>query len=212
MSVCGYNELVERLIAQPGSSERLIVTPLLHEEQVQAAAIDLRMGNLVLLVRSRGLSHVDPRDYVKSANQTFQAKQNKQQKFQRHEIPFGKSFLLHPGTLALVPTFEWVRLPVDLQGVVTARSSWAREGLNIATANFINPLYEGIITLELANFGEIPIRLFPGLRLAQIAFHKVHKFNESQSKTSQFNFNLEPSGGALHDPEVDPLLPDRKLE
>ena len=95
MSVCGYNELVERLIAQPGSSERLIVTPLLHEEQVQAAAIDLRMGNLVLLVRSRGLSHVDPRDYVKSANQTFQAKQNKQQKFQRHEIPFGKSFLLH---------------------------------------------------------------------------------------------------------------------
>ena len=212
MSVCGYDDLVERLTANSLSAERLIVTPLLHQDQVQAAAIDLRMGNLVMLVRSRGLSHVDPRDYVKSNSQTFQAKQNKQQKFQRHEIPFGQSFLLHPGTLALVPTFEWVRLPVDLQGVVTARSSWAREGLNIATANFINPLYEGIITLELANFGEIPIRLFPGLRLAQIAFYKVHKFNQSQSKKSQFNFNLEPSGGSLHDPAIDPPLPPTELE
>ena len=207
MSVCGYGELVSRLTEERNSPRRLVVTPLLHEDQIQAAAVDLRMGNLVLLVRSRGLSHVDPRNYVKSENPTFVAEQNKQQKFQRHEIPFGQPFLLHPGTLALVPTFEWVRLPGDLQGVVTARSSWAREGLNIATANFINPEYEGIITLELANFGQIPIRLFPGLRLAQIAFYVVQNPNTSRSIKSQFNFNMEPSGGALHDPKVDPNLP-----
>ena len=90
-------------------------------------------------------------------------------------------------------------------GVVTARSSWAREGLNIATANFINPAYEGIITLELANFGEIPIRLFPGLRLCQIAFYEVK--GAPDKKVSQFNTTLEPSGGTLHDPTLDPKLP-----
>lgn len=212
MSVCGYNELMGRLTLEVNHQERLVITPLMHIEQVQSAAVDLRMGNVVLLVRSRGLSHVDPRDYVKGNDRTFGEKTNKQQKFQRHDIPFGQSFLLHPGTLALVPTFEWVRLPVDLQGVVTARSSWAREGLNIATANFINPLYEGIITLELANFGEIPIRLFPGLRLAQIAFNQVDGLHAEDANKSQFNLNLEPSGGTLHDPKIDPVLPKATAE
>lgn len=205
--MCGYEGLVARLTAGLDDQKRLVITPLMHIEQVQSAAIDLRMGNVVLLVRSRGLSHVDPRDYVKGGNRTYGEKTNRQQKFQRHDIPFGESFLLHPGTLALVPTFEWVRIPIDLQGVVTARSSWAREGLNIATANFINPLYEGIITLELANFGEIPIRLFPGLRLAQIALYQVNQFSAKNTKTSQFNLTFEPSGGNLHDPDVDPILP-----
>ena len=81
MSVCGYGELVSRLTEERNSPRRLVVTPLLHEDQIQAAAVDLRMGNLVLLVRSRGLSHVDPRNYVKSENPTFVAEQNKQQKY-----------------------------------------------------------------------------------------------------------------------------------
>ena len=208
MSICGYNELMRRLTLDPHEPDRLVITPLMHIKQVQSAAVDLRMGNVALLVRSRGLSHVDPRHYVKGKDRTFNEKTNKQQKFQRYDIPFGESFLLHPGTLALVPTFEWVRLPVNLQGVVTARSSWAREGLNIATANFINPLYEGIITLELANFGEIPIRLSPGLRLAQIAFNLVDGLQLNDANKSQFNLTFEPSGGTLHDPEIDPALPN----
>ena len=113
MSVCGYNELMRRLTVDVSDQDRLVVTPLMHITQVQSAAIDLRMGNVVLLVRSRGLSHVDPRHYVKGQDRTFSDKTNKQQKFQRHDIPFGQSFLLHPGTLALVPTFEWVRLPLN---------------------------------------------------------------------------------------------------
>ena len=112
--------------------------------------------------------------------------------------------LLHPGSLALVPTLEWVALPFDLQGVVTARSSWAREGLNIATATIVNPGYRGIITLELANFGEIPIRLYPGLRLAQIAFYELLCFDAEADKNlhqGQFDMAFEPSAGnvAKHD-------------
>src|SRR5690606_19294457 len=112
-------------------------------------AVDLRLGTVAFMVRARGLSHVDPRAYAGETGHDEERQQR--QKLERHEIPFRQQFLLHPGTLVLVPTFEWVALPNDLQGVVTARSCWAREGLNIATATFIGPGYRGIITLELSN-------------------------------------------------------------
>ena len=207
MTVLSKKEIVRRL-----STRSLVVSPIIHKEQIQAAAIDLRMGNIALLVRSRGLSHVDPSHYRKGANIDHKHLQGQQQKLERFEIPFEKPFLLHPGTLALVPTLEWVRLPSDIKGVVTARSSWAREGLNIATANFINPSFKGIITLELANFGEIPIKLFPGLRVAQIAFYTVGTRTKTRKDSgamalSQFDGQFEPTAGNLIDDAVDPFIP-----
>jgi dCTP deaminase len=92
---------------------------------------------------------------------------------------------------------EWVKIPNNLQGIVTARSSWAREGLNIATATIVNPGYRGIITLELANFGEIPITLYPGLRLAQIALYELTTPIEDDQKRSQFDMKFEPSAGNI---------------
>lgn len=205
MTVLSKAELVSRLAAR-----NLVVSPIIHKDQLQPAAIDLRMGNTVLLVRSRGLSHVDPAHYRKGAAPDHKNLQGKQQKLETFATPFDKPFLLHPGTLALVPTMEWVRLPSDITGVVTARSSWAREGLNIATANFINPNFKGIITLELANFGEIPIMLYPGLRIAQIAFYAVgrHKAGIKEAiPQSQFDAQFEPTPGNLVDETVDPFVP-----
>src|SRR5882757_5302327 len=150
----------------------LLLSPLLSLQQIGPVSIDLRIGNLALLVKGSGLSHVDPSHYKVAAKDAHTLEQSRRQKFERVEFMFGQRLLLHPGALALVPTLEWIKLPMDIKGVVTARSSWAREGLNIATANFINPGYNGIITLELSNFGEIPIALYPGLRIAQIAFYQ----------------------------------------
>jgi dCTP deaminase len=81
-------------------------------------------------------------------------------------------------------------------GSVTARSTWAREGLNIATATLIEPNYEGIVTLELANFGQIPITLYPGLRIAQIAFAEV-KGETRRVDDSQFKLSFEPKQGEI---------------
>lgn len=146
--------------------------------------------------RARGLSHVDPRRH--SANSTeHEIEEGRRQKLERHEIPFDEEFLLHPGMLALVPTLEWIVLPQDIQGVVTARSSWAREGLNIATATFIGPGYCGIITLELSNLGQIPIALFPGMRIAQIAFLEIGKKYDKNPKRSQFSLSFEPQAGDI---------------
>lgn len=193
----------------------LIVSPILSEDQLGMSSVDLRMGTVVLVARAGAQSHVDPQVY---AEENARAKshgsvQESKQKHERFDIPFRESFLLHPGALALVPTLEWVILPLDLQGVVTARSSWAREGLNIATATIVNPGYQGIVTLELANFGEIPIRLYPGLRLAQIAFYTLQSHNLAEDeaqlkKKSQFNMAFEPSAGDIAKGDY-PFIPSR---
>ena len=191
MSALGQQEIRKRL------AKDLVVSPLLSIDQVGGSSVDLRMGTVVLMARAGRQSHVDPAAYREP--QTHNDRESKRQKHERFPIPFKESFLLHPGALALVPTLEWIQIPVDLQGVVTARSSWAREGLNIATATIINPGYEGIITLELANFGEIPIQLYPGLRIAQLALYELNMGDKkfSQPVLSQFNLAFEPTAGNL---------------
>jgi dCTP deaminase len=75
--------------------------------------------------------------------------------------------------------------------------------LNIATATIINPGYQGIVTLELANFGEIPIKLYPGLRIAQIAFYELRSENPEVDRShldqSQFKMSFEPQAGKISD-------------
>ena len=131
MSILGRQELVKRI-----RSGDIAVTPLLSPHQIGTSSIDLRMGNVALMARARGSSHVDPA-LAKSepSHSPYLAEMRRQQKHERYELPFGAELLLHPGSLALVPTLEWVRVPPTLIGLVTARSTWAREGLSIATAN-----------------------------------------------------------------------------
>lgn len=177
--------------------KQLVVSPILSAKQIGASSIDLRLGNVFLMVRARGLSDVDPRRFAHSdetiGDHAFH--QARRQKHERFEAPFLSKFLLHPGMLALVPTLEWIKLPPGLQGIVTARSSWAREGLNIATASLIHPGYKGVVTLELANLGQIPLVLFPGLRIAQIAFYTLSENAREIDMGSHFDMAFEPVEG-----------------
>lgn len=201
------------------ATQELVFTPLLHEDQIGSSALDLRLGNIFKLVRSRGVPHIEPRNYrPRTPSDSLEYFKAQQQKLERYDVPFNKSFYLHPGTLALVPTLEWCKLPQDVQGLVTARSSWAREGLSIATATFINPGFAGIITLELANLGAIPMKLYPGLRVAQIALYGVGESGQQRDESpsfgsptptkSQFDASFEPNAGNLWNPDVDPFIPE----
>lgn len=179
----------------------LVVSPLLSQHQIGPSSIDLRMGTVVLVARAGNQSEVNPVAYLHmDSHRTLEFRK---QKHDRFEVPFKEAFLLHPGSLALVPTLEWIRIPPTLQGVVTTRSSWAREGLNIATATIVNPRYQGIITLELANFGEVPIRLYPGLRIAQLALFTLERHDPAlddqpeQPGERQFRLAFEPEAGNI---------------
>ncbi|MCW2392436.1 dCTP deaminase [Sphingobium sp. B1D7B] len=204
MSILGRRQIIERI-----RDKRLAVTPLLSPTQIGTSSIDLRMGNVALMARARGSSHVDPALAKSETRQSpYLAEMRRQQKHERYELPFGAELLLHPGALALVPTLEWVSIPFDLMGEVTARSTWAREGLSIATATLIEPGYQGIVTLELANLGQIPIALYPGLKIAQIAFSEVVG-QEPRKDKPQFTGSFSPWQGALAKKDELPFLPDK---
>jgi dCTP deaminase len=203
MSVIGRQTLIDML-----ASEELVVSPILSKEQLGAASIDLRMGNVALMVRARGSSHVDPQIFKARAESgtKHDIAFDRHQKHERYDIPFKSKLLLHPGALALVPTLEWLKLPKNLVGTVTARSTWAREGLSIATATLIEPSYQGICTLELANLGQIPIALYPGLLIAQIEFALVDGKTERPNR-SQYDLSFEPRQGTIAKKEDFPFLP-----
>lgn len=88
-------------------------------------------------------------------------------------VPFGSTFIVHPGRFVLAATLEWVRVPETLGGFITGKSTIGRRGLIIETAAGLHPCFSGCITLELANSGEVPIALVPGMRICQVFFHKL---------------------------------------
>lgn len=131
-----------------------------------AASIDLRLGCwLAALRQSRAsiLDVVDPNSPGTSEHALTKS----------HYVRFGDKFVLHPRSFLLGVTLEWIRLPAHLGGYVTSRSSWGRRGLVIATATGVHPGFSGCLTLELANVGELPIALHPGMAVCQLFLHQV---------------------------------------
>ncbi len=119
------------------------------EQQLQPASIDLRLGDKF-------------RSIADTAQDTFVT------------VEPGGVYVLAPGAFALGTTVERVRVPNDLVARVEGRSSVGRIAVIVhATAGFIDPGFEGEITLELANLGPKPARLSPGMRICQIVFHQL---------------------------------------
>lgn len=142
----------------------LKIGPLADPElQIQPASVDLRLAEEFLVYRPAQVACLDPRDRANLNAAT-----------ERVRVPEGDAFILHSGEFALGSTIERVLIPNDLVARVDGRSSIGRLAVVIhATAGFIDPGFEGQITLELSNLGRIPVRLYPGMRIAQIVLHQL---------------------------------------
>jgi dCTP deaminase len=83
-------------------------------------------------------------------------------------------FILHPTEFVLGQTLEWVELPDDLVGQLNGKSSLGRLGLLIhSTAGYVDPGFKGNLTLELSNVANLPIALYRGMKIGQIAFFQI---------------------------------------
>lgn len=162
MTVLGKSD-IEAALSAPDFEHRLFVTPLLSEEQIGGASIDLRLGNDFVTVRRGNIGLFNPALMTDVQN-----------KFRTsHHLNRQDPFYLHPNEMALASTLEYVRLPLSLAAYVTSRSKWGRLGLVIATATAIHPGFTGTITLELVNHGNVPIVLYPGLEVAQLILQRA---------------------------------------
>lgn len=149
---------------------RLHIHPILDsDKQFETVKIDLRLDNKFYRMKAEEETHhdsIEPFDDL----------------FEEIHIPYeGKdaTFVLHPGEFALARTYEIVGIPSDLVGHLHGRSSRARQGIIVhATASIIDPGFLGYITLELANFGSVPVELHPLDRIAPISFEKISEETE----------------------------------
>ena len=131
--------------------------------QIGGASIDVRLGTEFLLLRRTRKPGLDPAEDPPVDDEGFQ----------RRVVPIGGKLWLHPEYFLLAATLEYIRVPDDLGAYVIAISSWGRVGLIVATVIVVHPSFAGYLTLELVNEGQSPIALYPGLRIAQLAFHSL---------------------------------------
>jgi dCTP deaminase len=172
----GTLEIKQRLNGEIGDkNDPLVIAPLPRDltgdpdnvEQFEGSAIDLRLGTWFEVPRASALPSFDVLTQTDKDDEPLA----------RHTKtifkPFGSEFYLPPRQFVLASTLEWIRLPGDLSGTVTAKSSWGRRGLIIATAIAVHPYFTGCLTLELANVGEITIALRPGVKICQLSLNEL---------------------------------------
>ncbi|MGD1154376.1 MAG: dCTP deaminase [Terriglobia bacterium] len=163
----------------------LKVKPLLDpDSQIEDGSINLTLGTQFIVAKKSEYPLIDPRLLDMDEVMNFQ---------ERITLAFGRAIVLHPHQFALGSTFEFLKLPPDLSAFVLSRSSFGRAGLQIATATYVHPNWQGCLTLELQNLGEVPIKLYCGSPICQLVLQ------EAQPPLEQKPIKSIPLGPAFTD-------------
>ena len=128
---------------------------------VQPASIDVRLDRLFRGFNNHLYTHIDPS--IQQDDLTSMV-----------EVPEGQPFVLHPGEFVLASTLEVISLGDQLAGRLEGKSSLGRLGLlTHSTAGFIDPGCSGHFTLELSNVANLPITLWPGMKIGQLCIFRL---------------------------------------
>jgi dCTP deaminase len=149
--------LTDRTIREQLAAGRIGIEPL-DESCIQPSSVDLRLDRLFRVFLNHTMSVIDVRKDLSELTQEVQ-------------IADGDAFILHPGEFVLGSTSERVSVPDDIVARIEGKSSLGRLGLLIhSTAGFIDAGFSGHITLELSNVANLPITLYPGMKIGQVSF------------------------------------------
>ncbi|MCA0379231.1 MAG: dCTP deaminase [Actinobacteria bacterium] len=152
--------LSDRDIKAELESGRIGLTPS-EAEMVQPSSVDVRLDRYFRLFDNHKYAVIDPAEEQPELTRLI-------------EVDPSEGFILHPGEFVLGSTYEKVSLPDDIAARLEGKSSLGRLGLlTHSTAGFIDPGFEGHVTLELSNVATLPIRLWPGMKIGQLCFFKL---------------------------------------
>ncbi|MCW3009471.1 MAG: dCTP deaminase [Solirubrobacterales bacterium] len=133
---------------------------------VQPASVDLRLGTSFRVFHNHRIAAIDLRDPPTNLTEHV-------------AVELGSSFVIHPGEFVLGVTQESVGIPDDVVARIEGKSSLGRLGLIVhATAGFVDPGFEGTLTLEITNLTRVPIKLYPGDLIAQLSFMSLDRAAE----------------------------------
>ena len=146
--------LSDKTIHQYLKEGRLVIEPL-DEMQIQPGSIDFRLGNHYLKIAEHRTSSLD---LIHKPE---------------YEEIIQDEVVIPPHSFLLATTREYLKLPDDLTAFVEGRSSIGRLGLFIQNSGWVDPGFEGEITIELYNANILPIKLISGVRICQLVFAKL---------------------------------------
>lgn len=149
--------LSDRSIREALQAQRIVIEPL-DESCIQPSSVDLHIDRMFRVFRNHTMGYIDVKQDLEDLTELVQ-------------IEADGVFILHPGEFVLGSTAERVKLPDDLVGRLEGKSSLGRLGLLIhSTAGFVDAGWDGHLTLELSNVANLPITLYPGMKIGQISF------------------------------------------
>ena len=175
--------LSDRDIKREMQQGRIIIEPL-QLKDVQPASVDVRLGSNFRIFRNCTHTYIDP--LIEQPDLTEEV-----------IVPEGESFILHPGQFALGTTLERIVLPDDILGKLEGKSTLGRLGLMIhSTAGYVDPGWDGELTLELSNVATLPIMLHPGMRIGQMSFERMSSPVERPYGSAQLGSHYQGQKGA----------------
>jgi len=152
--------LSDHSIREEIAAGRIVIEPF-DDEMVQPCSIDVTVGDSFRVFRTSRYPYIDVKQPMEDLTELV------------HVAP-DEPFILHPGEFVLGVVRERVALPDDIVATLDGKSSLGRLGLVVhQTAGVIDAGFDGHITLELANMANLPITVYPGMRIAQLSFLKL---------------------------------------
>ena len=149
--------LSDRTISRLLGEGRIEIDPY-DESLLQPSSVDVRVDRYFRVFHNARYPFIDVREPQEDLTELV-------------EIDDESPFILHPGEFVLGSTLERIRLPDDLVARLEGKSSLGRLGLLIhSTAGFIDPGWDGHVTLELSNVANLPITIYYGMKIGQLSF------------------------------------------
>ncbi len=162
----------------------LVFRPSLTRDQIGPASIDLKLGNVFKVFDISRQYILDTRKGLPDKKFIINRK-----------VKTGESFILHPNSFVLTSTKEYVKVPDYIILRVEGKSTLARMGILVHTAGFVDPGFEGSLTLEISNQSDLPVALYPDMYICQVAVEKLSSPAEvpyNKRKKSLYSRSLGP--------------------
>jgi dCTP deaminase len=153
------------------------------EELLQPSSVDVRVDRLFRVFRNSRYPFIDVKREMEELTELV-------------EVDPEEAFILHPGEFVLGSTLERITLPDDLVARLEGKSSLGRLGLLIhSTAGFIDPGWDGHVTLELSNVANLPITIYYGMKIGQLSFVQLSEPAEHPYGTSTLGSKYQGQAG-----------------
>ena len=150
---------------------------------LQPSSFDVRLDRFFRLFDNHKYAYIDPAE-------------NQDDLTRLVEVRSDEAFILHPGEFVLGSTYEFVTLPDNIAARLEGKSSLGRLGLlTHSTAGFVDPGFKGHVTLELANVSNLPIKLWPGMKVGQLCFFQLSSPSETPYGSAKYNSRYQGQRG-----------------